>query len=87
MLCLHLLQASLVHLNTLLVQNTLARPEWADRLTEHDRRALSPLFWQHVNPYGTFRLDLDTHLRIDPTGPEAARTGPAEPQQRTHQPT
>lgn len=43
MLCLHLLQASLVHLNTLLVQNTLARPEWADRLTEHDRRALSPL--------------------------------------------
>ena len=40
----------------------LEGPEWADRLGDEDRRALTPLFWTHVNPYGTFRLDLDTRL-------------------------
>jgi len=51
-----------VHVNTLLVQEVLADPAWAKRLTDHDRRALSPLFWTHVNPYGTFDLDMSTHL-------------------------
>ncbi|MBB4703836.1 hypothetical protein BJ982_005380 [Sphaerisporangium siamense] len=27
-------------------------------------RALSPLFWAHVNPYGRFRLDMDTRLNL-----------------------
>ena len=30
----------------------LADPKWADTLTAADRRALSPLFWTHVNPCG-----------------------------------
>ncbi|MFE4337002.1 Tn3 family transposase [Streptomyces sp. NPDC056831] len=51
MLALHLLQSALVHVNTLLMQEVLADPKWADRLTDADRRALSPLFWTHVNPY------------------------------------
>lgn len=38
MLALHLLQSSLVHVNTLLVQQVLADPEWADTLTEAERR-------------------------------------------------
>jgi TnpA family transposase/DNA-binding cell septation regulator SpoVG len=62
MLALHLLQSALVHLNTILLQRVLDDREWADRLTDHDRRALSPLFWTHVNPYGTFTLDMDTRL-------------------------
>ena len=53
MLALHLLQSSLVHVNTLLMQQVLAEPKWADLLTEADRRALSPLWWTHVNPYGS----------------------------------
>ncbi|GGP14335.1 hypothetical protein GCM10012278_69720 [Nonomuraea glycinis] len=44
MLALHLLQSALVHVNTLLVQEVLADPKWAARLTDADRRALSPLF-------------------------------------------
>jgi hypothetical protein len=36
----------------------------AGRLTEEDRRGLSPLFWSHVNPYGRFRLDMDTRLDL-----------------------
>ena len=65
MLALHLLQASLVYINTLLVQRVLADERWRRRLTEEDRRALSPLFWMHVNPYGRFRLDMDTRLDLD----------------------
>jgi hypothetical protein len=64
MLALHLLQSALVHVNTLLLQNVLDDPAWAGRLTAADRRALNPLFWSHVNPYGRFRLDMDTRLDL-----------------------
>ncbi|WP_327209269.1 Tn3 family transposase [[Kitasatospora] papulosa] len=75
MLALHLLQSALVHVNTLLVQEVLAEPKWANKLTEADRRGLSPLFWTHVNPYGRFELDMNRHLHL----------GPLLPQQRTPQ--
>jgi Tn3 transposase DDE domain len=58
MLSLHLLQVSLVYVNTLMIQQVLAEPQWQDRLTTVDLRALSPLKWQHVNPYGTFTLNM-----------------------------
>jgi hypothetical protein len=32
--------------------------EWKGRLTDIDLRALSPLKWQHINPYGTFTLNM-----------------------------
>lgn len=50
MLALHLLQAALVHLNTIFLQRILDDPVWAGRLTDADRRGLTPLFWSHVNP-------------------------------------
>src|SRR5580692_9907128 len=59
MLALHLLQSTLVHINTLLLQQVLADPAWSDRLTDADLRALTPLFWSNINPYGTFHLDMD----------------------------
>lgn len=65
MLALHLLQSTLVHVNTLLMERVLEEPAWADKLTDADRRALSPLYWTHVNPYGTFRLDMDTRLDLE----------------------
>jgi TnpA family transposase len=33
-----------VFVNTILVQSVLKDPAWADRLTDADQRALSPLF-------------------------------------------
>jgi hypothetical protein len=42
----------------------LRDPGWASKLTEEGRRGLSPLFWSHVNPYGRFRLDMDTRLDL-----------------------
>lgn len=65
MLALHLLQASLDYINTLLVQKVLADERWRARLTDEDRRALSPLFWTHINPYGRFQLDMTTRLDLD----------------------
>ena len=67
MLALHLLQSSLVFINTLLIQRVLDDPVWEKRLTAEDRRALSALFWSHVNPYGRFRLDMGKRLDLDAT--------------------
>lgn len=64
MLALHLLQSALVHVNTLLVQQVLAEPAWAKKLSAEDRRGLTALFWSNVNPYGTFRLDTDKRLDL-----------------------
>ncbi len=64
MLALHLLQSALVHVNTLLLQAVLEDPEFHDLLDDIDRRALSPLFWTHINPYGRFHLDMDTRLDL-----------------------
>lgn len=69
-LCMHLLQACLVYVNTLMVQEKLAEPTWRKRMTTEDWRGLTPLFYGHVNPYGSF--DLDMHARIPLSTPVAA---------------
>src|SRR5262249_54711359 len=69
MLALHLLQKCMVYINTLMMQQVLARPHWAGRLTPTDLRAVTPLIWEHVNPYGRFELDMETRLDLSPNGP------------------
>lgn len=64
MLCLHLLQLCLVYVNTLMIQRVLSEPEWAARLTTDDLRALSPLHYRNVNPYGIIRLDMSRRLSL-----------------------
>jgi hypothetical protein len=39
-------------------------PQFHDLIGEDERRALTPLFWSNVNPYGRFRLDMDTRLDL-----------------------
>jgi TnpA family transposase len=63
-LSLHLLQNSLVYINTLMLQHVLAQPTWYERMTDDDWRGLTPLFYQHINPYGTFDLNMETRLPI-----------------------
>ncbi|MER7279971.1 Tn3 family transposase [Dactylosporangium sp. NPDC000244] len=62
MLALHLLQSSLVLINTRLIDHVLSEPQWADRMTDEDRRALTPLFWSHVALYGRWVLKMDERL-------------------------
>lgn len=64
MLSLHLLQVSLVYVNTLMIQQILAEPTWQGQLTATDLRALTPLKWQHINPYGTFTLNMQERLPL-----------------------
>ncbi|GHI10200.1 hypothetical protein Scel_85210 [Streptomyces cellostaticus] len=85
MLALPLLQSSLVHINTLLLQRVLAEPAWAKKLSDEDRRGLTALFWSNINPYGTFRLDMEKRLDLGlsvsvprPRSPESASALPAE---------
>jgi TnpA family transposase len=63
-LSLHLLQTSLVYINTLMIQKVLQSEYWINRLTIEDKRALSPLIYAHVNPYGTFQLDMKKRINI-----------------------
>jgi TnpA family transposase len=64
-LSLHLLQMALVYVNTLMIQEVLKAPAWQDRLTAEDLRGLTPLIFSHVNPYGTFLLDMDERIPIE----------------------
>jgi len=65
MLCLHLLQLCLVYINTLMMQQVLGEPSWHERMQPEDFRALTPLVYSHVTPYGTFQLDMNKRLVIE----------------------
>jgi TnpA family transposase len=64
LLCLHLLQASMVYINTLMIQQVLKEPGWSERMTPRDLAALSPLITLHINPYGRFELDMEARLPL-----------------------
>jgi TnpA family transposase len=58
-LSLQLLQNCLMLINTILIQRTIDRQGLWARLQPEDFRALTPLFYGHINPYGLFELDLE----------------------------
>lgn len=64
-LSLHLLQNCLVYINTLMLQNILSSKRWFDMMTPEDLRALTPLVYTHINPYGTFRLNMSERLSLE----------------------
>ncbi len=68
MLCLQLLQNCISYLNTLLVESLFQAPDWQKQLGKEDYRALNALFYLHINPYGTFELDLSKRLAIQRIG-------------------
>lgn len=64
MLCLHLLQVCITYINILLVQDTISPESWHKDFTDEDHRGLTPLFNGHINPYGTFELDMTKRLSL-----------------------
>ena len=48
-----------------MIQQVLGEDRWANAMSPDDLRALSPLLYSHVNPYGVFNLDLSTRRAID----------------------
>ena len=63
-LSLHLLQISLVYINTLMIQQVLTDQVWWERMQPDDLRALTPLIYAHINPYGRFDLDMQKRLQL-----------------------
>ncbi len=64
MLCLHILQAAMVYVNTLMIQEVLADPAWAATLGPEDYRGLTPLTWAHVAMRGEFKLNMANRLTL-----------------------
>jgi len=64
-LSLHLLQNCLVYVNTLMLQRVLVEKKWFDMMTQEDLRALTPLIYSHVNPYGIFKLDMSQRILLE----------------------
>ena len=65
MLSLPLLQNAMVYINTLMIQRVLSEKQWEQRLSVDDLRALTPLIYSHISPYGTFLLDMNARLDIE----------------------
>jgi hypothetical protein len=51
--------------NTLMLQRVLSEKPWIERMGKTEFRALSPLIYNHINPYGRFELDMESRLQID----------------------
>lgn len=64
-LALHLLQVCLVYVNTLMIQDVLKEDKWIKGMEKEDLRALTPLIYQHITPYGSFDLDMNKRI-FDP---------------------
>jgi TnpA family transposase len=58
-LCLHLLQNSLILVNTVMLEKAITEGGFLDRMTPDDKKSLSPLFTLNINPYGYFLLNFD----------------------------
>jgi TnpA family transposase len=75
MLCLQILQSSLGFVNTLMLQDVLAEPEWTDALTDADRRGLTPLFHVNMTPYGDIQLNMDRRIALSEATPRGDEEG------------
>jgi hypothetical protein len=64
MLALHLLQNRMIYVNTLMIQQVPAQPDWRQKLGPRNLSAVTPLIWEHVNPYGRLELDMNVRLPI-----------------------
>ena len=62
-LCLRVLQASVSYLNTLLIQDVL--DGGGLQLAAEDQRAITPLFWSHIAPYGKVTLDMTRRISLN----------------------
>ena len=77
MLCLRVLQAAVVYLNTLMVQDVL--DEGLVELGSDDKRGLTPLFWSNIAPYGEVRLNMRNRLALRDGLPQPDPAGDNDP--------
>jgi len=49
----------------MITQSVLSDPKWEKLLASEDKRALTPSFHGHINPYGLFLLDFETRIDFE----------------------
>ena len=54
----------MVYVNTLLIKDILSEKKWFNIMEKEDFRAITPLIYSHVNPYGNFKLDMDKRIHL-----------------------
>ena len=54
----------MVYINTLMIQQVFTDTTWWERMKPDDLRALTPLIYAHINPYGRFDLDMQKRLHF-----------------------
>jgi TnpA family transposase len=64
-LSLHLVQSALVYINILLLQQIIREKLYYDILTIEDKRAITPLFYEHINQYGIYKLNMNERIEIE----------------------
>ncbi len=65
MLSLHLLQAALVYVNTIMVSARAGGGRLVGPVDRSRSPCPDPAVWSHVNLYGKLSLDLDRHLDLE----------------------
>ncbi len=48
-----------------MIQQVLSEKKWMNRMTEEDFRALTPLIYTHITPYGSFNLDMKKRIFLE----------------------
>ena len=48
-----------------MIQQILQQSDWLSRMTAEDKRAMSPLLTEHINPYGIFIVNFQERLALD----------------------
>ena len=48
-----------------MIQQVLTDRVWLERMGADDLRALTPLIYAHINPYGRFELDMQKRLHLE----------------------
>lgn len=76
-LCLRVLQAALVYVNTLMVQDVLADEDLGDRADRRRPARPHAVVLDARRPYGEVKLDMSARTRGIAAGVAAAESGPA----------
>jgi len=61
---LHLLQNSMIYVNTHMYQSILSNPELRASMSAEDYKGITPLIYENVNPYGSIELNLDERMEF-----------------------
>jgi len=50
-----------------MIQEILSEKDWLDKMQVEDLRALTPLIYSYVNPYGIFELNMNGRIPLNVT--------------------